>query len=242
MDKREENIAGNARKRLLLHINDLRNQRYILEAYYQSCFPFSEDEILPTRFGNCLKAAEAYSRERYEIDAVPLWPRLIHVIPDSYYSKLDAKNNQLSFLLNCSLLCIIFAFLSFGALIHQSINYFCKKGNLPIVYIPDINNYMQPIIIFLAGFIIALIAIRVFYLACVIIVVEYGDLVRATFDLFRADLLIQLNLDLPENSTDERNYWRRVSRFVTIGPRDPIAAKGKPFEYHYRTKEGNEMH
>lgn len=238
LEKRKIEL-GNS-DRLDNYIARLTGEKYSYMAYYQTCFPFAEDDILPTKFGNYLKAAEAYPRERYEIDTVPMWPRLIYVIPDSYYLKLDAKNNQLSFLLNCAVLSICFVFVSLSASLHQVINYYLKSSNPNLQFIPNFGlatQYKQYAIIYLVCSVIGLLAIRVFYSACLLIVNEYGDLIRSSFDLFRSELLQQLNYKRPKNSKEERAFWKRVSRFFTIGPSQDITArKSRPFKYHYRTE------
>jgi hypothetical protein len=58
-----------------------------------------------------------------------------------------------------------------------------------------------------------------FYRASFPIAVRYGNLVRASFDLFRFDLLQQLRLPLPEDSEDEYQAWRMVSELMAVGDR-----------------------
>jgi hypothetical protein len=79
-----------------------RNERYSILSEMQLRFPNRKKNFLPTSFGNILKAAEAYPGDRYGIDAVRLWPRLVHVIPETYYEKVEQSNDGLAFLVNCS--------------------------------------------------------------------------------------------------------------------------------------------
>jgi len=47
-------------------------------------FPDRIEHVLPTKFGNCLRAFEVYSRVIYGIEAIQGWPRLISVIQTEY--------------------------------------------------------------------------------------------------------------------------------------------------------------
>jgi hypothetical protein len=45
-------------------------------------FPGQSDYILPTRFGNVIRAFEFYPKAMYGIDSISVWPRLIKIISD----------------------------------------------------------------------------------------------------------------------------------------------------------------
>jgi hypothetical protein len=100
-------------------INRLRDQCNGLVTLKDSQYPSRDADVMPTRFGNILKAAEEYPMSRYQIDSVPMWPRLIHVIPPSYDAKIENSHNQLSFLVNCAVLSFFFALCSGGAALYQ---------------------------------------------------------------------------------------------------------------------------
>lgn len=222
------------------YIWKLRSKKENLETIYNLSFPYNEEDIQPTRFGNFFKAAEAYSRDRYGIDAVSIWPRLIHVIPDSYYHKLDSKNNQLSFLLNCATLAIGFSALSLVASIYQFyLITLARQGKSNFLYfvpisLNDVHRYQQNAWLYLVASFIGLFCIFIFYRACLLIVSEYGDLVKSTFDLFRTDLIAQFNLKLPRNWTEEVNFWTKICKFINVG--NP----GDKFEFYYIYKGDKE--
>lgn len=227
------------RKRELIHrkINRLSlstseiHQKYCLElieqaeqldTYIQSNFPFKEDDILPTKFGNILKASEAYPRERYNIDGVPLWTRLINVIPDRYMSFLDQKNNQLSFLLNCSVLSASFSVLCLVAAIYQFVlGQFAYTQSPSPIYFVEIDRgvevYAQRAILYAIILVLSLFMAYLFHRASLFIVGEYGDMIRSTYDLFRFDLLVQLKRKPPKTIEQERFVWQEVCRFLNTG-------------------------
>src|SRR3989304_4738370 len=63
------------------NLEQLRDQHYKAASDYDQTYPEDQSDILPTRFGNTLKAAENYTGERFGLDGVQFWPRLVHVIP-----------------------------------------------------------------------------------------------------------------------------------------------------------------
>lgn len=84
--------------------------------YYAFPFPNEPEEVMPTRLGNILKNSERYSYQRYDMDAVLLWPRLYAVLPDSFVKSLDGAKASLDFMLVISSLSILFAFVTVGLL------------------------------------------------------------------------------------------------------------------------------
>lgn len=190
----------------------LLDQEYRLASHLDSYFPHHEGYILPTRFGNILRAAETYPSTRYGIDAVPVWPRLIYVIPLKYYEMIEHSWNQLSFLVNCAVLSGLFTLLSLIIL-----------GWTRLIK-PDLTqNY-------LIAFGVSLTATFIFYRAAQLLVMTYGNMIRSAYDLFRSQLLVQLNQKLPDDLDEERDTWTTISDFFNrVSPVRPVN-----FIYDYR--------
>ena len=221
--------------------NVLISQRDQLITEYDHDFPFSEKEFMPTQFGNILKAAEAYPRTRYQIDAVPIWPRLIHVVPEEYFSKVDQLSNQLSFLMNCTILALLFSCANFVASIYQ---YFLFRristGNTqpPLYFIDLIDNpkfYIQNAEIYIFIFLAALFVTIVFRKATILVIREYGDLIRSTYDLFRLNLIEHLKLEMPETLLDEIDLWEEICDFFNKGNPEELI----DFKYHYKSESAS---
>ncbi len=90
-----------------------------LKTQYNLDYPPLPEMVLPTRFGNILRSAESYPASRYGMDGVLTWPRLIHVMDDSYYQKLDQSNNGLAFVVNSLLLSFLLGIACLFAAIFQ---------------------------------------------------------------------------------------------------------------------------
>jgi hypothetical protein len=244
-------------------LRKIRDTLYSLKADYQTSFPPTEQAILPTRFGNIFRAAETYPAERYGIDSVPMWPRLIHVMPSSYYDKVEQSNNGLAFIINCMLLSLVLSFLCLGAGFYQEVAYKRSQAefekqyatlanpepperivfeNVEIVYFLPVNVslraqeiYQQRRTMYLTlSFVIALVFF-LFYLASIPVVRQYTSLIKSAYDLFRFDLLKQLRLPLPNDSKEEYDLWRQVSEFMVVGNADNSLF----FSYVVAETEGN---
>lgn len=63
-------------------------------------FPDKPGDVLPTRFGNRMRAFEVYSRVVYGLDAIPAWPRLQAVLPAQIRERLDEAKAQVDFAVN----------------------------------------------------------------------------------------------------------------------------------------------
>lgn len=74
------------------NLRTLRSLDESLKTRYHFDFPLNEGHILSTPMGNRLRAAEEYANDRYGIDSVVMWPRLIEVMPDDYYKKVNQGN------------------------------------------------------------------------------------------------------------------------------------------------------
>lgn len=228
------------RKRLVERWRLLRDQKYGLVSTYQNNFP-PKQYILPTRFGNILRAAEVYPNRRYGIDAVPMWGRLAHIMPDAGMEKVDQANNQCLFLLNCCLLSVIFATASFFVSGYQGLTtILARQGLKELLYFIPVNPdivyvYQQRVVIYLVLGIIAFLIGRLFYEASLVNVGQYGNMIRSAFDLYRFELLEALHFSLPKDLDEETDQWRAVSRFFVSG-----TELGKPeFIYEHPPKQKN---
>ena len=61
-----------------------------------SYLPTDENELMPTRLGNVMRAAESRPYEKYGLEAVRCWPRLWLTLPDSTKLEIGAAGENLN--------------------------------------------------------------------------------------------------------------------------------------------------
>lgn len=149
-------------------------------------------DVLPTRLGNVLRAAEYYPSERYGADYILLWTRLGHLCPDSFLANMDQFQAALDFLVvtvtGFSLLAVAMSVTA--ALTGHGMWLF--------------------LVCLLGGFALAHVA----YVSAVAAARELGDAMRASFDLYRTELLIRMRWPIPADSAAERETWQAVGAFI----------------------------
>jgi uncharacterized repeat protein (TIGR01451 family) len=87
----------------------LRSAMAASSHHLNSSFPYRAELVLPTRLGNILRNAEDYCRQQYGISSVPLWPRLLAVIPTEYKEILSEAKTSFDFALNTLFLLLVAA-------------------------------------------------------------------------------------------------------------------------------------
>ncbi|HBB31256.1 MAG TPA: hypothetical protein DDZ80_15465, partial [Cyanobacteria bacterium UBA8803] len=71
---------------------EVEEQRIRLNNQFFLYYPPHRDDVMPTLLGNVLKGAERSVQERYQLDAVLIWPRLQPALPNEFAQSLqDAK-------------------------------------------------------------------------------------------------------------------------------------------------------
>jgi len=170
-------------------------------------FPDKEDLVLPTRFGNGLRAFEVYPRRQYQMAAIELWPRLVAVIDPSYSAVINDAKTIVDFLLNASLLAAV---LSYSTLV-LGLRTVAFGLNPPTAY------WLLRIAAF-AGL------SYWFYAVAIAPAQEWGQHVRSAFDLFRSNLLGRLGISAtPATLEEERRIWHAVSDQIVFPDAVPLA-------------------
>jgi hypothetical protein len=82
--------------------------------------PSRLEDILPTRFGNAIKAFEVYPRDIYGADSIVIWLRLVSVLPSSLLELIQGARSQIDFLVNCCFFSITICLLGVGRLIYSA--------------------------------------------------------------------------------------------------------------------------
>ena len=182
-------------------------------------FPVREEEIapaanvdpqdgllLPTTFGNIIRAFELYPGEMYGFEATRGWSRLIGVIPKDYRDVIESAKAELDFLINLWVLSGIFLaeYLAFAWWEDRFASWLFPLG---------------------AGLSL-LVASRL----CLGAATRWGETVKGAFDIFLPDLRLQLCLKAPRNRDQEWEMWRRFSEAFLTRNREtlPELEAGQP--------------
>jgi hypothetical protein len=153
-------------------------------------FPERESQILPTPFGNTLRAFETYPRVMYGMESIDGWSRLLAVVPHDYRDLIDSAKAHVDFWVNLGFLSLILSI-----------------GNLSLCWI----YHIAPPLWLLAAtaFILFISPWRARRLA-----VEWGDYVKGSFDVYRFKLLELLGIEAPDDREEEREVWIKYSQAI----------------------------
>lgn len=143
-------------------------------------------DLMPTRLGNILRAAERRPLEKYGLDAIICWPRLWLLLPEPAKKDLQDARADLSNAARLWLWSILFLiWAAFGAL-----------WAIPL------------------GILSALFA---YYIWAIAAATTYGDLIEASFDLYRHSLYQSLRWNLPADPNEERRVGRQLTEYLWRG-------------------------
>lgn len=176
-----------------------QDERYkrATDDYSQLCirivkrFPHDKAYFLPTALGNTIRSFEVYSTVMYGLEAIGGWERLLAVIPRDYMDMITAAKANLDFYVNLLFLHVL------TVAAYLAVFYFKNEFySMAIVLISSIFAYL-------------------FYRMCVLMVSEWGDLIKASFDMFISDLNGKLNYVQQKSPKEERSQWESFSRAIT---------------------------
>jgi hypothetical protein len=173
----------------LKHVSPQTEKQYTdLSLRCHADFPQEREFVLATSFGNVIRAFETYSRVMYGLDSIPGWTRIIAVAPDGFRATLNGAKAQVDFAVNIVYLAMIVGI--------QYVVYAVVTESAPMIWIPPVA---------LAVTILA-------YRLAVSSAREWGEYVKAVFDLYRHPLLKQMGLQVPLSWQDEYHWWQDISR------------------------------
>jgi hypothetical protein len=163
-------------------------------------FPIRPELVLPTRFGNILRAFETYSYDVYGVEAIPGWLRLQGVIPKSYAALVNDARSAVDFFVNIWFLAAGIAILGFARMlwaIHVDVS------GVSIVSV-GLGKYAM---VAVAGTLTTYIA----YSCAIATAATWGDLVKGAFDLYLPALAKQMGYQLPKQDRARQVFWDEVN-------------------------------
>jgi hypothetical protein len=218
----------------LLKQEDAGRQKLNREIFRK--FPPNRDAVMPTQLGNVLRAAELYAEERYELDAVRLWPHFASVLPKEFADGLqDSQTSfQLTIILSTYILLAGFGLSLWTAIEHMGLPVWALIGTLTaamvlqawtgaalvsaaLILLPFrlpirgivLDPWIAPVQIFLAHSGLVLVLFQICYKNAVESGLIYGERYKAAIDLYRWKVLEALHVRTPANSRKRRRSGNR---------------------------------
>ena len=175
-------------------------------------FPDDRARLLPTRFGNALRAAEDYSYNRWRLDAIPFWAHVEPLLSDQERQLHEQAKTDVAFFVNLSLATAVAGVV----LIADEI----AHAPLDPVY-----GWLYAVPFLLAYLI---------YRFSIDAAQRWGIEMKASLDLHRLEVYDRLGVRRPTSFTDERETIApALNRFFLYArelPDDLWAAPAKPLD------------
>jgi hypothetical protein len=177
-------------------------------------FPEYQEDFLPSRLGNGLRAAERYGYDRYGLDTQTLWYELGTATPESLAEELNAARGVVDFFISAATLSWIYALIAIGAALARLDWVFaCYALIAPIVG-------------------------RLSYLRAVRSTGAIAKAERAIVNVSRSKLADLFSLTVPDDIDQERAMWRALKAFVVDGESDGLREWRKPASQDQKGEEG----
>jgi hypothetical protein len=158
-------------------------------------YPEHEGSVLPTAFGNAIRAFESYPSVIYGIDAIGGWPRIQLLLSKDAQALINDAKALVDLWINITALAL-------GLAIVSSITAFLKVTPL----CPSIKDAQVPVSWLLIA-VISYFAAFVAYRFAVDAVPAWGNQVKSAFDCYLPALAVQLGFDLPPAPEQRRKIW-----------------------------------
>jgi hypothetical protein len=153
-------------------------------------YPHDAAETAPTAFGNAIVAAADYPRLVYGMEAFYWWPRLLPLLPAEFQELLRSMETPMRAMLNLSLVSLYLGCLS------------------AIVLGLAASQWMTTVVSLVIGLLLA----NFFYRAAIAQATELSRNIWVGFDLYRHEILKQMNLDVPATLPEERALWQQLTQ------------------------------
>jgi hypothetical protein len=153
-------------------------------------YPRDSADTAPTAFGNVLTAAADYPRLVYAMDPYHWWLRLLPLLPVEFQEMLRSIETPMRAMLNFSLVSLYL-------------------GCLGAVVLGLAERNLLTAVIFLVG---GVVLADLFYRAAITQAAELARNIWVGFDLYRSEILKQLNEAIPTSLDEERALWPHLAK------------------------------
>jgi hypothetical protein len=176
-------------------VGELRRAREV----FSNRYPVKRNAVLPTRFGNALRAFEDYPREVYGIDSIPGWIRLNAVMSKDYRELADEARADMNTWMNIW-------FLTYCLLAeYAALAWWSRRFPLICLVVPAL---------IVASFLFSGRATKA--------AVGWGEWVKGAFDIYIIDLLKKLGYRAPTNLDEIREICHKLSQTMIYRTEEPL--------------------
>jgi hypothetical protein len=168
-------------------------------------YPSSEGQILPTRFGNAVRAFEHHALVRWGLSTVAAWPRIELLLSEQESTVLAAVKSDADFLVNASLL-------SYGVGVTLLVN----AGVTGSRWVA----WLISLVPFVVGYCLYRIAVGA--------ATRWGSEVRSCMDLHRLELYGRIGVRLPATKEEEARIANAINQCLLYGKRLPNSVRAIP--------------
>jgi len=191
----------NAKWRLKSRVRRLSNQTdpdaaILYEALAR--FPEDDNQILPTRLGNAIRAFETYGHARFRLDSQGLWFELIAVCPGKLQDELDNSRAATDFFVGVVYISLLYA-LAAAALAVAKLNQPHGQADFSLIAQTVVAITIVPVVA---------------YRLAVSSTTYWATTVRAMVNVGRLRLAEVMGLEMPDTVEEEQTMWGALTGFV----------------------------
>lgn len=160
-------------------------------------YPLDDNQIVPTRFGNAIRAFETYGKTRFNMDSQILWHELLAVSPKYLQMEIESARSSVDF---------------FVAMFYMSISFGVACCVIGSIYHFKLGILLLCLPAFLLSIVCHWLAIRA--------IDAWSYPIQALVNLGRAKLADSLGLKIPETLEEEKAMWGLVTKYAYFASRE----------------------
>jgi hypothetical protein len=177
-------------------------------------WPDDENLVLPTSFGNALRAFECYPYVMYKLRIIEGWNRLIAIVPKDYLHLIDSAKAGTDLWVNSWFLSLVIIADAAFTWRFPGVLQFGDAGSLtPLVdplHSEPVATCIQPLLTGVAALCFALFASWMAVRAAI----EWGSIFKAAVDVYLPALYERLGFLPPADQADLKEHWDDFSYAV----------------------------
>lgn len=153
-------------------------------------YPMHDDQVVPTRFGNAIRAFETYGKTRFNLDALTLWYELCAVVPKYVQNEIESTKASVDFFVASFYLSLVFG--------------------LSTLIIGVWEDSKSLLIFGLLAFVVTFVSYQMALKA----IDSWRRAAQALVNTGRIKLAETLGLSIPKTLSEEKAMWGLVTSYV----------------------------